>query len=91
LFAWVKPLWIPKHIGEDNIKTAVWSDVDWIHSAQSGNQWRAIGNMVMNQWRAFGNMVMNQWRAIGNMAMNIQVPQLAGNFFLCLRKCLLAS
>ena len=76
--------------------------MDWIHSAQSGNQWRAIGNMVMNQWRAIGNMVMNQWgaignmvmnqwRAIGNMVMNIQVAQLAGNFFLCLRKCLLDS
>jgi len=23
--------------------------VDWIHLAQSGNQWRAIGNMVMNR------------------------------------------
>jgi hypothetical protein len=37
---------------EDNIKIDLrelgWGDMDWIHLAQDGNQWRALVNAVIN-------------------------------------------
>jgi hypothetical protein len=40
-----RPLRRPRYRWEDNIE---WEVVDWMHLAQSRNQWRALVNTVTN-------------------------------------------
>jgi hypothetical protein len=47
-----KPLGIPKHRWEDNIRMCLkergWEGVDWMYLAQERDQWQSLVNMVMN-------------------------------------------
>jgi hypothetical protein len=47
-----RPLGKPRRRRDGNIRMDLreirWEDVDWIHTAQDRDQWRAIVNMVMN-------------------------------------------
>jgi hypothetical protein len=47
-----RPLGIPRHRWEDNIKVDLkeirWGVMDWIHLAQGREQWRVLVNTVMN-------------------------------------------
>jgi hypothetical protein len=47
-----RPLRIPRHRWEDNIRMdvrkIVWEDVDCKHMAQGGKQWQALVNRLMN-------------------------------------------
>jgi hypothetical protein len=49
-----RPLGRPRHRWEDNIKMDLgkigFGGMDWIHSAQDRDRWRALVNMVMNFW-----------------------------------------
>jgi hypothetical protein len=47
-----EPLGRPRRRWEDDIRMVLretrWEDVDWIHLAHHGDQWRSLVNMVMN-------------------------------------------
>jgi hypothetical protein len=47
-----RPLGRPRCRWEDSIRLdlreIVWENVDWIHLAHSGDQWRILVNMVIN-------------------------------------------
>jgi hypothetical protein len=49
-----RPLEIPRHRWEDNIKMdlqeVVWGGTDWIDMAQDRDRWRALVSAVMNLW-----------------------------------------